>query len=257
MLFTVGGRSAKTQSAPITSSAQRLAFDVATVKPSPPDFTGEDWDSDADRVTIRGYTLRKLIRAAFNLKSDAQIEGGPDWIDKRRFDIAAKIGDDEVAAFSSEHRDRDEQAAIQTMLQTLLAERFELKVTSSEKTLPMFGLVVSGTKLRLRPDSGKPRSLSIRSGHLVAIATSTAELSEALTRMREVGDRVVVDQTALAGAYDFELDWTLDRGGGVPQEAPYPGLFTALQEQLGLKLKPEEGPVPVVKVLAAEVPDFD
>lgn len=142
------------------------------------------------------------------------------------------------------------------MLQTLLSERFHLQVISGEKKLPMFGLVVSG-RMRLGPASAKSRNLSIHNGHMVAIGTSMGDLAESLTRMREAGDRVVVDQTGLTGTYDFNLDWTPDRGGGVSQEAASPGLFTALQEQLGLKLKAEEGEVPVIEVSAAEMPNFD
>jgi uncharacterized protein (TIGR03435 family) len=143
------------------------------------------------------------------------------------------------------------------MLQTLLRERFYLQVSSVEKELVAFGLVTSGTKTKLLLDSTKPRSLSIRNGHMVAIATSTGDLAESLTRMREVSDRVVVDQTGLTGTHDFDLNWTPDRGGGVPQEAVYPGLFTALQEQLGLKLKAEKTAVQVTRVVGADLPKFD
>jgi uncharacterized protein (TIGR03435 family) len=250
-------QSSATISSTTISSTQKLAFDVATVKPSRAGSGHEDWDSEGDWVTIRGYSLRRLIRAAFNLKSDAQIIGGPGWIDGRYFDISAKIGDEQMASFSGGHGDRDEQTAVQTMLQTLLNERFHLEVTSAEKRLPMFALVVSGTRTKLRPDSAGQRSLSIHNGHMVAVATSMHDLAESLTRMREIGDRVVVDQTGLTETYDFALDWTPDRGAGVSAEAANPGLFRALQEQLGLKLKAEEGPVPVIKVLAAELPNFD
>lgn len=251
------GLCAESQSVRPPVSTQRLAFEVATVRPSSPGSTNEDWDSGGGRLTVRGYSLRKLIRAAFNLKSDAQIVGGPDWLDKRYFDISAKISDEQMAAFKRGNGGRDEQAGTQMMLQTLLSERFHLEVASAEKKLPMFALVVSGEKTRLLPDPEKSRNLSIHGGQMVAVATSMEDLAESLTRMREVGDRVVVDRTGLTGTYDFELNWTPDRGAGIPVEAAYPGLFTALQEQLGLKLKAEEGAVPVIKVVAAEIPSFD
>jgi uncharacterized protein (TIGR03435 family) len=257
IFVALGSSYAGSQSVPTVLSTQKPAFEVATVKASRPGSTNEDWDSGGDRVTIRGYSLRKLIRAAFNLKSDAQIVGGPDWLGNRYFDVSAKISDEQMAAFSKGHGDRDEQAGIQAMLQTLLTERFHLQTTSAEKELPMFGLVVGRNKTRLRPSSAKGRNLSIHDGHMVAVATSMGEFAESLTRMREVGDRVVTDQTGLTGTYDFDLDWTPDRGAGISQEAVYPGLFTALQEQLGLKLKAEEGPVPVIEVLTAELPSLD
>lgn len=258
ILVAVGGSArAGSQSNSAAVPDQRLAFEVATVRPSPPGSTNEDWDSGGDRVTIRGYSLRKLIRAAFNLKSDAQIVGGPDWLDKQAFDITAKIDDEQAASFRAPGAGRSAQTAIQAMLRTLLEERFHLQVRLGERKLPIFGLVLSGTRMRLVPDPAPSRNLSIHNAHIVAVATSTKDLAESLTRMREAGDRVVLDQTGLTGTYDFKLDWTPDRGGGVPDDAVYPGLFTALQEQLGLKLKPEKGYVPVVEVLAAELPHFD
>ena len=256
-IFAVPGYCAKSQSVQTPLSTQRLAFEVATVRPSIPGSTNEDWDSGNGRLAVRGYSLRKLIRAAFNLKSDAQIVGGPDWLDKRRFDISAKISDEQMAAFKRGNSDRDEVTGTRMMLQTLLSERFHLEVEHAEKKLPMFALVVSGKKIRLRPDAEKSRNFSIHGGQMVAVATSMEDLAESLTRMREVGDRVVVDRTGLTGTYDFELNWTPDRGAGIPAEAANPGLFTALQEQLGLRLKPEEGAVPVIEVVAAEVPNFD
>jgi uncharacterized protein (TIGR03435 family) len=68
---------------------------------------------------------------------------------------------------------------------------------------------------------------------------------------------VVLNRTGLTGEYDFKMDWTRDRGNGIPPDAPYPGLFTALEEQLGLKLKSQKGDVSVVVVDAASEPAFD
>jgi uncharacterized protein (TIGR03435 family) len=248
---------ATAQSVPSNHPAKPLAFEVATIRPSPPDSTDEDWDGQGDRVTIRGYSLRQLIKAAFDLKTNAQIIGGPEWIDKQRFDISAKIGDEVMSSFSEDSADRDQQTAIRFMLQTLLKERFKLQWKSVQRQLPIFALVASGDKPHLIPDASKSRNLSIHNAHMVAIATSTQELAEALARMREVSDRAVVDQTGLNGRFDFELNWSPDRGSGVSEDAPYPGLFTALQEQLGLRLKPQKGSVPTVEVLTAALPDFD
>jgi uncharacterized protein (TIGR03435 family) len=239
------------------SKAKPLAFEVATVRPTRPDSTNEDWDSEGNRVTIKGYSLRQLIKAAFNLRSAAQILGGPEWLDKQRFDILAIIDEEQATSFRAAGADRDEEAEIQMMLQALLSERFHLRVRSVEKKLPIFGLVVSSTHTRLVPDLAKPRSLSIRNGHMVAVATSMDDMAQSLTRMREVGDRMVINQTSLVGTYDFDLSWTPDRGAGVPEQAVYPGLFTALQDQLGLKLRPGKADAPALEVLAAELPHFD
>jgi hypothetical protein len=106
------------------SPRQKLAFEVATVKPSRPGSTNEDWDSEGDRVTIKGYSLRKLIRAAFNLKSDSQIVGGPDWLDKQYFDIAAKIGEEQMVSFDKPGADRDKQTAIKPCYRHCLENAF-------------------------------------------------------------------------------------------------------------------------------------
>ncbi|HEY4358766.1 MAG TPA: TIGR03435 family protein [Acidobacteriaceae bacterium] len=235
---------------------QKFAFEVSTVKPSRPGSTNEDWDSDGNRVTIRGYSLRMLIRVAFGLKSSSQIVEGPDWLDKQHFDITAKLDEEQIAAFHGTTRDRDTQNAIQTALQTLLRERFKLQVDSVHRELPIFALV-RGPKVKLTPDSANNRNLSVRGGHLEAAGTSTDDLTESLTRMREVGDRVVINRTGITGRYKFEMNWTPDRGAGIPADAVYPGLFTALPEQLGLRLKPDKGVVPVIEVVAAEMPAFD
>ena len=72
-----------------------------------------------------------------------------------------------------------------------------------------------------------------------------------------MSDRVVINRTGLSGRYKFELNWTQDSEGGIPSDAAYPGLFTALQEQLGLKLKPDKGPVRTIEVVAADVPTLE
>jgi uncharacterized protein (TIGR03435 family) len=248
---------AAAQSVPSNSPAKPLAFEVATIRPSPPDSTNEEWDGQGDRLMIRGYSLRQLIKAAFDLKTNAQIMGGPEWIDKQRFDISAKIADEEMSSSSEDSADRDRQTDIRFMLQTLLQERFKLEWKFVQRQLPIFALVMSGNKPHLIPDASRPRNLSVHNAHMVAIATSTKELAEALARMREVSDRSVVDQTGLNGRFDFELNWSPDRGSGIPQDAPYPGLFTALEEQLGLRLKPQKGSVPTVQIVTATLPDFD
>src|SRR6202041_401019 len=102
----------------------RPSFEVATVNPTRPDDTNQRWDSGGDRVSIENYTLRQLIKAAYDIKSDSQILSGPEWMSKQRFDIAAKIDDDEVAKLKKMSRAEREQAP-KLMLQALLAQRFQ------------------------------------------------------------------------------------------------------------------------------------
>jgi uncharacterized protein (TIGR03435 family) len=84
-----------------------------------------------------------------------------------------------------------------------------------------------------------------------------SQFADYLTRLSEISDRVVVDRTGLTGDYDFTLEWSRDRRDGTSQGSQYPGLFTALEEQLGLKLDPEKAPVEVVIIDSAMEPARD
>lgn len=249
---------ANAQSGASADPHDRPSFEVATVKPTRPDNTHQGWDSGGDRVSIENYTLRQLIKSAYDVHSDSQILSGPEWMSKQRFDISAKIDDEEVAKLKKMSREERAQAS-KLMLQALLAERFQLKVRMETRILPIYGLVVNGPnpKLALSSSSADGHSLSIGNGHMTAVSISMDNLADSLGRMSEIGDRVVLNRTGLNGSYNFELHWTPDYGKGISPEANDPGLFTALREQLGLKLEPQSGSVPVIVVDAATQPTFD
>ena len=217
-------------------------------------------------VSIENYTLRRLIRTAYGLKLDSQVLGGPDWIGKQAFDIEAKFGDAEIVRMQKmSSRDRFREARL--ALQALLAERFQLRVSPGTSDIPVYALVVAktGAKLVLSApqldDSGKPKidqnhSIHDNNGHMSALAISMSGFADWFTYLPEC-DRVVVDRTDLTGEYDFKMDWTEDSGQGVPPDAPLPGLFTALREQLGLELKSDKAPVEVVVVESASEPTME
>jgi uncharacterized protein (TIGR03435 family) len=260
--FSIGARQA-----PATAAVEsRPSFEVASIKPSRPDDQDHNWDSRGDMVSIENYTLRRLIRTAYGLKSDSQVLGGSDWIGKHGFDIEAKLGDAEMAKMQKMSGPERFQE-VRLALQNLLADRFQLRVSQGTRDIPVYTLIAtkSGDKLNLSPpqldDSGKPKadrnhSIHEGNGHVTAKAISMSGFADWFTYLPEC-DRVVVDRTGLTGEYDFKLDWTEDNGQGVPPDAPLPGLFTALREQLGLELKPDKAPIDVVIVDAAKEPDFD
>ncbi len=99
--FRVAGAQAKR---PLAATDDTPRFEVAAIKPSKPDDQNHNWSGSADRILIENYTLRRLIRSAYGLKSDAQILGGPDWLDKQSFDINAKIDDAEIAKMAKMDR---------------------------------------------------------------------------------------------------------------------------------------------------------
>lgn len=252
------------QTAP-TAPEKTPSFEVVAIKLSDPDSHGQSWHGTYDRVTIQNYTLRHMIRVAYDLKSDTQVVGGPDWLDKQGFDIAAKLDDTDVARFH-DVRWEERRHAINLMLQAMLAERFHLQVNLGERTSPVYALVVakSGARLTALPApkndqeaNSRNHSTSSGNGHLTAKAISMDSFADFLTGQPDTGDRIVMNRTGLTGDFDLTLNWAEDRGGGIPADAADPGLFTALQDQLGLELKPDKGPVPVVTILAVSKPEID
>ncbi len=262
--FSLNLRSVAQQAAAVTSAANLSSFEVATIKPSNPDDSNHRWERLPGRFVIENYSLQQMIRVAFGLTSDLQVVGGPKWVDYRAFDIEAKVDDAEVTrmrAMTDDQRDIEWNH----LLQSLLTERFGLKIHVGEQELPVYALVVakSGAKLTKSPVGEVAHGIPVRSSPRLATTVMTAtrasmgEFADHLSRMPESDNRLVVDRTGLDGQYDFELKWTRDYGSGIPENALYPGLFTALQEQLGLELKPDKAPVKVVIVDAATEPGVD
>jgi len=226
------------------------AFEVATVKPSKPGDTGSSLLRDASsKFTAENATLRMLITYAYNIQ-DHQLLGGPAWVNSETFDVVGK---------PDGHPDLDQ---FRQMIKSLLADRFQLKLHPDTRELPIYNLVVgkNGPKLSLWKDSPGPMVKGQR-GKLTCQKVSTAMLAKALTRRL---DRTVTDLTGLTGDYDFTLEWTPDETQGprpteISDRQPGtselgPSIFTALQEQLGLKLVAGRGPVEVLIIASAERP---
>jgi uncharacterized protein (TIGR03435 family) len=236
------------------NSGKMPSFEVATIRPSKPGTFRQDMDESGNRLTFQNYTVRHLIREAYGLKSDSQILGGPEWIDKQGFDIVAKV-DDVESALMDKMTDDQSDREWDLMLQSLLADRFQLKVRREDRALPVFALVVarSGAKFKHTPMKGSNAKagdpgIEIHRAELTANAATMDMFADVLSAMRDISGRLVVNHTSLSGNFDFQLDWARDRGDDASQDSPYPGLFTALQEQLGLKLKPDRATVNVVVV---------
>jgi uncharacterized protein (TIGR03435 family) len=252
---------ARAQAKPVPAAADDLPhFEVAAIKPSKPDAQGQNWHGSTDRILIQNYTLKRLIRSAYGLKSDTQILGGPDWIDKHAFDISAKIDDAEIAKMKTMTREARRRES-NSMLQSLLVERFALKAHLDHRTMPIYALVVDKSGARLTPTSAataaEGHNIDTTNGHMIATAISMDAFADDLAYQSETGGRMVVNRTGLAGEFDFKLNWAQDRDDGTSADPTLPGLFTALQEQLGLKLQPEKGEVPVVVIGNAAQPTFD
>lgn len=236
------------------SAAASPTFEVASIKPSKPDSGNLDWDDSPGRVSISGYDLRQLIRVAYGLKSNAQVLSGPKWMDSERFDIVAKADDAETAKMRK-MSGADWERERSLMLQSLLADRFQLKLSRDRRMLPVYALVVAKSGMKFKTaEAGEGGDITGRGCHLEVTGINMGAFADYLAGLREIAEHVVIDRTGLVSDYDFKMDWTRDRGNCVPPDAPYPGLFTALREQLGLELKPDKAPVDVVVVQSATEP---
>jgi uncharacterized protein (TIGR03435 family) len=215
-------------------------------------------ETSPDRFSVRAEPVKNLIYFAYDIKY-GYVSGGPSWIDSDRFDIDAKI-DESLAETYKKMNAKEATAQIKLMVRTLLETRFNLKVRLEEKELPIFALVVAknGPKLKLSapPVDGKPvnASWNLSPLHLmIRITAKNAELNGLLAQLMlepNIG-RMVVDETGLKGPFDFEVEWSINPNS---PNAVGPDVFTALQEQLGLKLEPKKGPVQTLVVEHVEKP---
>ena len=230
-------------------------FEVVSIKPSDPLSSNMRMGvGPGGGFEARGVTLRLLMQQAYNIR-DFQISGGPGWIGTDKYDIVTKDeakGASEADLDNMTEAQRDEfQDRLLGKLQALLADRFQLKAHRETKELPVYELTVAkgGSRLQAAADDGGGSNLSSRrtddgksqiSGKHFPIANMARFLSG------QVG-RTVIDKTGLSGKYDFQLTYAPDMG-----DITGPSLFTALQEQLGLKLDAQKGPVEVVVVDSVE-----
>lgn len=262
---------------PLTAQAPP-SFEVASIKSN---RSGEVLYSIAfqpgGRLNATNAPLRELVRAAYGIQNH-QLEGGPNWIGSERFDVIAKAEDERVPS--------------RILLRTLLNDRFKLSVHDEKRELAVYVLEMERNDRRLGPrlrrsnvDCNAVMALVLAQGErpgiprpgerqacdmftgfpprLAAEGVSMAQLAASLSRFV---DRVVVDRTGLSGIFDFELEWTPELPGvsngpvrlnGVDVDPTGPSLFTALREQLGLKLEATKAPVEVLVIDHVERPTED
>ncbi len=244
----VAGAALRAQ-APATPRPAFDAFEVATIKPSNLDLKGGRYMrmQTTTQFLARNYQIRILISAAYNLSPQAVV-GGPAWIDSDRYEIVAKSPGEVRPTV-------DEQMA---MLRRLLAERFNLKFHRETKEMAIYALTVAKSGLKMRASAGTsdatpegPAPLAfVIAPEMVRLPGRAATVAELATVMQRAAlARPVVDRTGLTGRYDFDLEFAPDESlfggmlGGGTGDATKPGLFAALQEQLGLRLDSTRGGV--------------
>jgi bla regulator protein blaR1 len=232
--------------AALAQSQKTPAYEVAAIKPNQSGDRPAIRSGAGGRLNATNATLKVLIGFAYNVR-DYQVSGGPSWLDTVGYDIIA----------TPEHPvdpTPDNIDYFRQMLQSLLAERFKLTFSRQERELPVYALVVARDGPKLKEVEKWKNAADMRihggAGQMIAEKATMALLAQTLSN---IAGRSVVDQTGLTGYYDFKLEWTPDEAG---QPAPddRPSLFTAVQEQLGLKLESQKGLVEILVIDYAEKP---
>jgi uncharacterized protein (TIGR03435 family) len=235
------------------SPGKAPVFEAVSVRPAKPDCSLSMYGPAHGRYTGRCVTLWAVMYNAYEVRSFSDYPPGlPAWADKDKFDIEAAAGDDSTAA--TQKLPPQEQGHLgREMLQSLLADRFGLRVHYESKVQPVYNLVVAkgGLRVKLLPPDQKPGGMSAGHGEMIVHGFPITAFAHWLSQTNMAG-RIVVDKTGLTGNYDFDLKWTPDDQQGTADAGPT--LFTALEEQLGLKLVSAKGSVETLVVDHVERP---
>jgi uncharacterized protein (TIGR03435 family) len=265
LLMLVSPSAGVAQQAAQTQSGDKLnAYDTVSVRKNNSPTLSSSFHPSPDGLLMTNVNVKQFMLLAFGPTDPRLISGLPSWADSTRFDFVAKLDDDTLAALqklppaeAAEDRKR--------MMQTVLFDRFDLKVHLEKKDIPAYALVEAkgGSKLKeadpnmlTNPSpSYHPGSLLIGDGELSGQAIPIRRLVRGLSG---TVDRQVVDQTGLTGKYDVTLKWLPDRESLNQQDSGANGsrasIFTALQEQLGLRLEPTHAEFDTIIVDHIEMP---
>jgi uncharacterized protein (TIGR03435 family) len=231
-------------------------FEVSTVKANKSGEPGSSSDLRDGRFTATNVVLKNLMQYQAYGIPESRIVGGPKWLGSERFDIAAKLDGataDRLHTLSRAERRQE----LQKMFQQLLADRFQLVVHWETRELPIYALVAArnGPTLAASKAAEGDSHTSAHDNQLDAQGVTLTEVAATLTQelSQELG-RVVVDRTGVTGRYDLSLHWTPAAAEGAAAADSGPSIFTAVQEQLGLKLESARGPVQVLVIDRAEMP---
>jgi uncharacterized protein (TIGR03435 family) len=226
------------------AQAPASSFDVASVKMGGPvqgDLIYINTGKIAHGVvTLENATLSDCLKFAYSLTTDAQL-AGPDWINQKdvRFGITAKAAPETP------------EGELKEMLQTLLKERFKLTLHEEQRAMTHYELVVgkNGPKLKESTVGAEDARGAARLDGISSNRMSMNKLATLLSRMTRMP---VIDQTGLSGYYQFDLKYADEVSKAPPENQAGPSIFTAVQQQLGLKLASKKGPIEVLVIDHAE-----
>ena len=215
-------------------TAAPQAFEAASIRlldpnAPEPDTPPQHQQFPTNRLTMHYASLGYLIRTAYGFDYH-RVSGWPDWINSGSYDLNAKVEGDALLT----------QEQMQPLLQNLLQERFHVKVHHEHKIVPGYALVIAKGGPKLQQNKGAPFHGMIGNSEIKFWNESIK--SFALIFETPV-ERPIVDRTGLEGTYDFDLNFAPEDTPSNPSDSKLPDIFTALQEQLGLKLVPQKVPI--------------
>jgi len=221
-------------------------FEVATIKPALPDDHNQGFRLKGRRISIESNSLSNIICFAYSMQK-SQIINAPKWFEEQQWDIDG-VPDVDGAPNWPQYR---------RMLQKLVAARFGVKLHRDQRELSVYTLTVANGGPKLDKSKSDPDEPSDQSGHGIGSQQFMKFTNDTMTDFAEtmelMVDRPVVDKTGLEGHYDFTLLWTPDVMRAAEPD-PAPALFTAVREQLGLRLQATRAMTDVLVIDAATQP---
>jgi uncharacterized protein (TIGR03435 family) len=245
---------------PATPSGKPLAFSIVSIKPHNPNdrSAGVDSAPDCHAFTSTNLTLRFLVGEAYNLKEgDRFLIGGPSWTYTDRFNFEAKLDPSDIPLTKL----TGEQCT--ALLQPVLADRFKLRVHHETRPILIYNIVLAKGGLKMKESAPSPPSslttpaaqpCSIDASRRGSESVHSCPMTQIVGVLEDGPGRYIIDKTGLTGRYTFDLHYTPDN---TPADSPIsggPSIFTAVQEQLGLKLSPSTAPLDVLVIDSAQPP---
>jgi len=225
-------------------------WEVATVKPSNPNDTrGQHVDFRGRNVLLLDTTLEQFLLLGYGIQS-SQLAGEPDWAKTQKWDVDGVPDAEGIPNL----------AQTQALIRKILEERFGLQLHHEQREMPVFALTVARSGPRMVTNTSDPNGWmnqqnGMRNGvHLEDL--KNASMGDLALILQFQVDRPVVDQTGLKGRYDFKLQWLTDEAQTPSPDAP-PGLFTAIQDQIGLKLDRVKAPADTLVIDKVKRPGGD
>ncbi len=237
---TVGG-CAHTYAGARSAPAKRMpadadpSFEVATVRPSSPDERGSAIHAEGGRFRIKNQTLTTMLLFAYGVHAKLIVDA-PARLSTDRYDVDGVLDTEGEPSLKQ----------MQRIAQKLLTDRFQLKFHRELREMPVYAITVAKGGPKLEKSKGDPDALGDENdqshGGEITQSITNLSVSEFALIIQFFTDRPVVDQTGLTGKWDFRWTWTADESHAAPDADAAPGMFTAIEEQLGLKLDAVKAP---------------